>query len=208
MSATVLARSHPESQATDPTRIEALEQDEQYVQDDHRPFGPVDRDFDPSSEVDQGSFTSSSEGPGFDAGIFHESKKPRPCMEFISGLPRARVFSRHRRAAAAALQSRQQVGRERDCCSVCFGDLMGSDDTFGMLIRLPCGHKYHYLCCLRWIQDNPTCPECRYELPLEDPQLEAKRAERMKGRSTMSCSCHPGLHDCFFLQNKMVEPAK
>jgi hypothetical protein len=207
--------------AAAPDWIEDISQYERSLQEGPLPVGRPDRDADPPLEEGPRSFTSvSSGGTTIDPGAFHGPKKPKPCLASIRKLPRARVIPWHRREAAQQLRgqaAQRHPGPGPACCSVCLGDLVGGGGgsggggggaTFGMLTRLPCGHKYHYLCCLRWIQDNPTCPECRYELPLEDPLLEAERSERMKGRAVVTCSCRPGLHECFFSENATVEAGK
>ena len=32
------------------------------------------------------------------------------------------------------------------------------------IVLLPCGHMYHWDCCLQWLKTNNTCPICRFEI--------------------------------------------
>ena len=49
-------------------------------------------------------------------------------------------------------------------CSICLNDINKSEKT----VLLPCGHMFHWDCCLKWLQSKNTCPVCRFELPAED----------------------------------------
>lgn len=54
-------------------------------------------------------------------------------------------------------------------CTICFEDL-----KVGPVIVLPCDHKFHELCVVRWAQYNMSCPNCRaefliYVTPQRDP---------------------------------------
>ena len=31
-------------------------------------------------------------------------------------------------------------------------------------VLLPCGHMFHWKCCLTWLKKNNTCPMCRFEI--------------------------------------------
>ena len=52
---------------------------------------------------------------------------------------------------------------EPPCCTVCCDNIELS--TKGMF--MPCGHIYHPDCLKPWLQQNNTCPVCRFTLPLE-----------------------------------------
>ncbi len=49
---------------------------------------------------------------------------------------------------------------EYPSCSVCISDISNREET----ILLPCGHMYHSKCILEWLNQNNTCPVCRFEL--------------------------------------------
>ena len=45
---------------------------------------------------------------------------------------------------------------------------------------MPCGHIYHPDCLKPWLEQNNTCPVCRFDLPLEEPE------EREQGATNAS----------------------
>ena len=53
---------------------------------------------------------------------------------------------------------------EPPCCTVCCENI--DLDTKGMF--MPCGHIYHPECLKPWLEQNHTCPVCRFSLPLEE----------------------------------------
>ena len=56
--------------------------------------------------------------------------------------------------AAASEASEDDV----DCCPVCLNSYATSD----LVIELPCAHVFHEQCIARWLQQEPSCPQCRY----------------------------------------------
>ncbi|KAL7135986.1 hypothetical protein ABFS83_10G000800 [Erythranthe nasuta] len=56
-------------------------------------------------------------------------------------------------------------------CAIC-------KETFSVGIvvnELPCFHMYHPCCILPWLSARNTCPLCRYELPTDDKDYEARK---------------------------------
>ena len=45
-----------------------------------------------------------------------------------------------------------------DCCPVCLNGYAASE----LVIELPCAHVFHEQCIARWLQQEPSCPQCRY----------------------------------------------
>ena len=45
-------------------------------------------------------------------------------------------------------------------CCVCQSEIQIGEQT----VLLPCGHMYHWECCLHWLKTNNTCPICRFEI--------------------------------------------
>ena len=48
-------------------------------------------------------------------------------------------------------------------CCICLTDIGKGEET----VLLPCGHMFHWQCCLTWLKSKNTCPVCRFELPGE-----------------------------------------
>ncbi|KAH6832384.1 hypothetical protein C2S53_007244 [Perilla frutescens var. hirtella] len=56
-------------------------------------------------------------------------------------------------------------------CAVCKDSF-----TVGTVVnQLPCFHLYHPSCILPWLSSRNTCPLCRYELPTDDKDYEARK---------------------------------
>ena len=45
-------------------------------------------------------------------------------------------------------------------CCICQSEIELGSKT----VLLPCGHMYHWECCLQWLKTNNTCPICRFEI--------------------------------------------
>ena len=45
-------------------------------------------------------------------------------------------------------------------CCICQCEIEIGKET----VLLPCGHMYHWDCCLQWLKTNNTCPICRFEI--------------------------------------------
>ena len=43
-------------------------------------------------------------------------------------------------------------------CCICLSDIEKNEET----VLLPCGHMFHWNCCLNWLKGNNTCPMCRF----------------------------------------------
>jgi len=49
---------------------------------------------------------------------------------------------------------------ELPMCCICLSEIEKGEKT----ILLPCGHMFHYECCMTWLKKNNTCPMCRFEI--------------------------------------------
>ena len=47
---------------------------------------------------------------------------------------------------------------ELPSCCICISDIEKNEET----VLLPCGHMFHWNCCLNWLKGNNTCPMCRF----------------------------------------------
>ena len=45
-------------------------------------------------------------------------------------------------------------------CCICITDIQKKEKT----VLLPCGHMFHWKCCLKWLKNNNICPVCRFKL--------------------------------------------
>jgi len=45
-------------------------------------------------------------------------------------------------------------------CCICLNEIERGEKT----VLLPCGHMFHWKCCLTWLKSNNTCPMCRFEI--------------------------------------------
>jgi len=45
-------------------------------------------------------------------------------------------------------------------CCICLSEIGKGEKT----VLLPCGHMFHWKCCLPWLKSNNTCPMCRFEI--------------------------------------------
>lgn len=56
-------------------------------------------------------------------------------------------------------------------CSVCKDNF-----EFGNIgLKLPCKHFFHEECIMPWLKERNSCPTCRFELPTDDADYEARR---------------------------------
>ena len=43
-------------------------------------------------------------------------------------------------------------------CVICLSEIEKNEET----VLLPCGHMFHWNCCLSWLKTHNTCPMCRF----------------------------------------------
>ncbi|XP_060971050.1 E3 ubiquitin-protein ligase SIRP1-like [Cannabis sativa] len=67
---------------------------------------------------------------------------------------------------AASKQSIERLEKDRIkdgevvSCSVCFENILAGYEA----TKLPCKHKYHEECIVKWLQTSKFCPLCRFEV--------------------------------------------
>ena len=49
---------------------------------------------------------------------------------------------------------------ELPSCCICLSEIAKGQET----VLLPCGHMFHWKCCLNWLKKNNTCPMCRFQI--------------------------------------------
>lgn len=95
------------------------------------------------------------------------SNKPPPAStRAISNLPNVQVTSD---------DLIEETNKE---CAICLDD----QQIGHIACKLPCGHLFHRLCVVSWLEKQCTCPTCRFELETSDTAYEAQRKLRMKER--------------------------
>ncbi|XP_074591580.1 E3 ubiquitin-protein ligase MPSR1-like [Curcuma longa] len=87
---------------------------------------------------------------------------------------RARLGGGPPPASKASIQAMRTVhdhvaGEEQDC-SVCLDGLVGVVDASDAVKEMPCRHRFHEGCILKWLAMHGSCPLCRFRMPTEgDP---------------------------------------
>ncbi|GLJ24361.1 hypothetical protein SUGI_0465070 [Cryptomeria japonica] len=80
-------------------------------------------------------------------------------------------------AARSAVDSleRQTIEEDRDfLCCVCQATLLAGEKC----VKMPCNHEYHEGCILQCLATSNSCPACKFELPTDDPDYEARKQRR------------------------------
>ncbi|GLJ24366.1 hypothetical protein SUGI_0465130 [Cryptomeria japonica] len=67
---------------------------------------------------------------------------------------------------------RETIEENRDfLCCICQAILLAGEKC----VKMPCNHEYHEGCILQWLATSNSCPACKYELPIDDPDYEAQK---------------------------------
>ncbi|MCD7452810.1 hypothetical protein HAX54_018251 [Datura stramonium] len=77
-------------------------------------------------------------------------------------------------AVVVALPSVEVSGDDDDGekeCVICKEEMKEGRDV----CKLPCHHKFHWICILPWLKKRDTCPCCRFQLPSDDVLAEIRR---------------------------------
>ena len=102
----------------------------------------------------------------------YSSNFGRQLAELIALAQRGRGKNAHPPASIEALKKlkrfplaerfcqKKDGRRELPNCCICQCEIELGKET----VLLPCGHMYHWDCCLEWLKTNNTCPICRFEI--------------------------------------------
>ncbi|KAJ4824313.1 hypothetical protein Tsubulata_049083 [Turnera subulata] len=75
-------------------------------------------------------------------------------------------------ADKAAVKAMPTVTVEQDLqCPVCLEEF----EIGGTGKEMPCLHKFHDECIVRWLELHSSCPVCRFQMPCEEPKTRASR---------------------------------
>lgn len=74
--------------------------------------------------------------------------------------------------------------KEYPTCSVCLCELTKGEDS----VLVPCGHLFHEICIMKWLELHNTCPVCRYELPTENNTDSTRQQRSNINRNHMGLS--------------------
>ncbi|KAM7282645.1 E3 ubiquitin-protein ligase RNF181 isoform X2 [Ixodes scapularis] len=81
-------------------------------------------------------------------------------------------------ASKAAIDSLKTapIEEEGKKCPVCLKDYSPGETV----TEIACSHAFHKDCIIPWLTRINTCPVCRYELPTDDPDYEAFKAQKAR----------------------------
>ncbi|WOK94257.1 E3 ubiquitin-protein ligase [Canna indica] len=77
-------------------------------------------------------------------------------------------------ASKASIEAMRMVedvgGVQKDECAVCLDELGGSGEgEHAAVVReMPCGHRFHQGCIVKWLKMHGSCPVCRFQMPADD----------------------------------------
>ena len=130
------------------------------------------------------SIASSSKAQG-------TSTTPTPlCQEISPNMGRSRNGPPPAAKAAVASLPTVVIGAEeveqKEECAIC-KDAFELNETAQ---RLPCRHLYHKQCISPWLDAHNSCPVCRFELPTDDAEYEARRQQRCAAAKPSNNAAH------------------
>lgn len=139
----------------------------------HRPFRAVN----PQSDIDQ----------SFDA-LIHQLMQndpnrygpPPASKDSLSTLSEIQITNTLISQRGTMHQGVDEFGSQIDSagliveCSVCKEELNEGD----LAVDMPCGHLFHKVCILSWLEAHNNCPICRFEMPTDDMDYEARRMRK------------------------------
>eukprot|EP00698_Gefionella_okellyi_P011353 TRINITY_DN2988_c0_g1_i2.p1 TRINITY_DN2988_c0_g1~~TRINITY_DN2988_c0_g1_i2.p1 ORF type:complete len:278 (-),score=38.64 TRINITY_DN2988_c0_g1_i2:53-826(-) len=114
--------------------------------------------------ADLAAMLFASSGEGFDPSRFFETNghfgTPPASAKAVEALPE--------------IDLTESDVESKPSCSVCLEDHIAGTKA----LRLPCTHLFHKECVMPWLQQHNSCPSCRFELPTDDSQYEARKRQQ------------------------------
>ncbi|KAL4568492.1 hypothetical protein LXL04_024105 [Taraxacum kok-saghyz] len=99
---------------------------------------------------------------------YHDGEEETLVFTFYSNHPGSLVKEGPLPASKAAIEAIPSVtATEEEDCAICLTDFSGSA---GEAKELPCRHRYHSDCIMKWLGIHGSCPVCRYEMPLDEEE--------------------------------------
>lgn len=93
-----------------------------------------------------------------------QNRPPPASQTVIKGLPRLKMDS----------QLLDQARQSSSMCNICFEEFKLDEEV----IRIPCKHIFHTLCLTPWLEQNGTCPMCRFSLVPESERNQNSTEDR------------------------------
>ncbi|KAD3641011.1 hypothetical protein E3N88_30234 [Mikania micrantha] len=70
------------------------------------------------------------------------------------------------KSAIEALPTVTVTEEEESDCAICLTE----HGVAGEVKELPCKHRYHSDCIVKWLEIHGSCPVCRYEMPVDEEE--------------------------------------
>eukprot|EP00316_Scyphosphaera_apsteinii_P019878 CAMPEP_0119325204 /NCGR_PEP_ID=MMETSP1333-20130426/65211_1 /TAXON_ID=418940 /ORGANISM="Scyphosphaera apsteinii, Strain RCC1455" /LENGTH=683 /DNA_ID=CAMNT_0007333109 /DNA_START=135 /DNA_END=2186 /DNA_ORIENTATION=- len=140
---------------------------------------------DPPPAMSRGTLCSSSdtaEGAESSQGQ-HPSSQPTMLASSLPSVSASPQMEKSRVDTSSADSSESEV------CSVCLSQYDAND----LLIRLPCHHLFHEHCITRWLQQDGSCPQCRFHVnqQLDATAHNSDQAARLQDNQDVANSTDP-----------------
>lgn len=80
-------------------------------------------------------------------------------------------------ASKASIEAMPLVEVEEDEgeCVICLEEWKDS----GVAKEMPCKHRFHENCIVKWLEIHGSCPVCRHQMPVDDENLGKRREGRV-----------------------------
>lgn len=80
-------------------------------------------------------------------------------------------------ASTASIDAMESVDieggeNEGDQCVICLEEWGVGEKAK----KMPCKHRFHEECIVKWLKIHGSCPVCRYEMPMDEPDGEKTRS--------------------------------